>query len=291
MLCPFNEVIVAWRQRPDGIGVRLEARQPEGPVVDQRHFATAPEAGKRGLEFFRSIDLPGSEVPRRAAARDHIMPACPMAAAKPRRKARPPPGRIGAVDLPQHIAEQHCRATEAIAQRCQSFVRRETVERLEAQRRAGLPAAQNQARQGIGLECDHLVEAREQALWQGMPRARADNKQPPARRLPALDPAGQRGAKRRPQRLPVAQGAQVVAEPTRSVNKMIGSELHGGFDGGPVAQVAGPPDATPSTPSLAGRAGANSAAWCAATLAVAQQTARSAWWAGQVSPIHEAGIA
>ena len=41
MLCPFNEVIVAWRQRPDGIGVRLEARQPEGPVVDQRHFATA----------------------------------------------------------------------------------------------------------------------------------------------------------------------------------------------------------------------------------------------------------
>ena len=60
MLCPFNEVIVAWRQRPDGIGVRLEARQPEGPVVDQRHFATAPEAGKRGLEFFRSIDLPGA---------------------------------------------------------------------------------------------------------------------------------------------------------------------------------------------------------------------------------------
>ena len=211
------------------------------------------------------------------------MPACPMAAAKPRRKARPPPAGSGQSTCPSTLPEQHCRATEAIAQRHQSFVRRETVERLEAQRRASLPAAQNQARQRDRVRVRSPRRSARTSALAGMSRARADNKQPPARRLPALDPAGQRGAKRRPQRLPVAQGAQVVAEPTRSVNKMIGSELHGVSMADRLRRWRDH-QMLRHRPLLAGRAGANSAAWCAATLAVAQQTARSAWWAGQVKP-------
>ena len=275
---PFNGVIVAWRQRPDGIGVRLRGPPANRSVVDQRHFAP-PRSGQawRGSS---GIDLPGREVPRRAAARTT---SCQLAQWQPRASPQGSPAtRPDRGSRPaQHGTEQHCRATEAIAQHRQSFVRRETV-RTTRSAAARRPASGAESSAPANPELQSAITSSKRADKRILAAVCPRSGRQQSSRLHggctcrSFDQPGQRGAKRRPQRLPAAPSAQVVARPARSVDKMVGGELRGVFDGGPVAQGGGTTRCYVGNSGQPCRARFTRCAVCSATLyGSSNETARS----------------